>query len=284
MGLVSSRMKYVHRGLWLGGAVLGVGFLMYGWGQEESSRSRQKSESRPAVQRKTAPQTKGQARLFEQTRPGRHPGTGGVIDSLLPAPSPEESWLEGRSPGPLSLTGQVGPTESLGFEENGRSAKDVEASAELRRKIVEELAEEQRLERDQTLARELALGDRDQDYDGPDFGLPEQGPQPGYGKDDALRERAPERIESGIDAQGRDVEEVEALADLRQELAADFAEEQEPENLKHEQAFANEFALGDSDQDSGEDPGSVRQAANPLTEFEPAESGGGAVSDDGDGD
>ena len=277
-------MSYIHRGVWFGGIVLGIGLFMYGWGHEESSRAQ--SEGAEAEYRRPAlgkpdHQTQGKVEPFGQTLPGGNTGTGSLVKSLLSAPSQDESWQDGRSSGAFTPSGHVSQRGEL--EANGRSATDVEASAELRRQIAEELAEDQRLEREQRQAQEFAWGESDQDYDAPDSIVSEPSTALGSAEDNALLELDPELIELGIDAQGREIEEVEALADLRQELAEDFAEDQRLENLDQEQALANELARGDYDQDSGEDPESARQARGPLSEVGPTESGGGVAGSDGDG-
>lgn len=273
------RMRSV--GFWLGGVLLCVGFFLYGWGFEESPRS--ELESRPPSQGKTASQAKVKANSFEQTRAGGNTGTGGVVKSLLPASSQEESWLDGRAPGSPSVTGLAAPTKSMGIESDGRNLEEIEGAAELRQKIAEELAEKRRFEKEQALAQELALGDYDQDYDAPDS-VPDPSAELAAGLGDLSVELDPELIELDVEAQGRDVEEVEALADLRQELAEDFAQEQQLENLEQEHALANELALGDYDQDSGEDPRTRVQETSPQAGLEPVGSGAGAVVQGGDGD
>lgn len=295
-------MRYLaERGLRLGGVLLCVGCVQCGWGQEESARSG--LESRPAVQAKTAPSAKTQASPFGQARAGGGSGTGSVVKSLLPASPQEESSPDGRGPGsrPVTRPGASTATPSksavpsaelqkMGTDPEGRDTQEIEASAERRRKIAEDFEEQRRFEREQALDQELALGDGDQDFEAPDAALVGEnkgiGPEAGEAfaaeeLDDAAIFLDPDLIEMGIDAAGRDVEEVEALADLRQEIAEDIAQEQ---RLEEEQVLDNEFALGDYDQDSGEDPRTRVQETSPQAGLEPVGSGAGAVVQGGDGD
>ena len=271
--------------VWAGMSIgMCIGCVHCGWGSDTASITTESKANKKSVQSGNTKNRIGRA------------GGGSPIDSLLPEQANEPTSPDGRALGAtpgaknatvrgmssqkqtLGLDTGSGQGQDIGIDPQGREIEEVEALADLRRELAEDIQEERRLEKERGAAAQLALGNHDQDAEragllaaaglelnamGEVEGI-EEGE--GYYGLDGEAELSSDLADFNTDAQGRDIEEVEALADLRQEIAADIAAEDDTEALT-QQALEYELALGGNDQDSGLDPRDVRQEA--PEEYEP---------------
>ena len=257
---------------------MGIGLVHCGWGSDTASTSTKTSlkSNKKSVQAAST-----------QARVGKT-GGGAPIRSLLPEQADEPISPDGRTLGATpgtkgALVGGIHQERALALntpdgqaiDRRGREIEEVEALADLRQELAEDIQEERRVEKERIAAAQLALGNHDQDAER--AGLLEAAglELDGMGEIGAIEEGYDAELDAELssdfaspdtDAQGRDIEEVEALADLRQEIAADIAAEDNAE-AEDQQAFDYELVLGDNDQDSGLEPSDERQQE--TQEYEP---------------
>ena len=192
-----------------------IGLAHCGWGSDTTS---------------TSTATKIQARAGRAG--GRAP-----IGSLLPQQANEPISPDGRALGatPRAKNALVGESRSGELDRHsqqgghrehlidpqGREIEEVEALADLRQELAEDIREERRLEKERIAAAQLALGNHDQDaeraalLEAAGLELDAMGEIPGIEEGDGFDEEA--ELSSDLssldtDAEGRDIEEVEALA------------------------------------------------------------------------
>jgi hypothetical protein len=257
---------------WVGmGIGMGIGLSHCGWGSDPSStQTDPKTHEQSAQSAETSDKTAN-----TQARAGKTGGGTNPIRSLLPEQASEPISPDGRALGATSRPKNASVRESRSEEfdtrggqdrhridRQGRQVEEVEALADLRHELAEDIQEERRVEQERAAAAQLALSNQDQDQDAERAGLLEAaglepddisevgGIEEGHAAGlDAEAELFSDLASLDTDAEGRDIEEVEALADLRQEIAADIEAERSAE--EEEQASEYELVLGDNDQDSG---------------------------------
>lgn len=285
---------------WLGICIgMSIGLAHCGWGSDTAStHTDQKTQEKSARSAKTTDRT-----AKTPTRAGKAGGETTPIRSLLPEQASEPISPEGREreatsrPKNASVaenrlqerTPELDPRDGQSIDREGRQIEEVEALADLRQELAEDIQEERRAEHERAAAAQLALGNQDQDAERADV-LEAAGLEPddisevgGIEEGYAAGLNAEAELSSDLarlnttDVQGRDIEEVEALADLREEIAADIEAERRAEE---EQVSDYELILNDNDQDSGLDPHQETQEDEP----EPLKSAVGVgLAADGEG-